>query len=106
MFRHGPSGGEMKLGAQFLAQDFDQYLESVRKAEDAGYAFAWVIDSQLLWQDAYVYIARGLAETDRIVFGTAVTNPFTRHLTVTASTFGTLAQLHPGRIVLGIGRGD
>ena len=96
----------MNLGAQFLAQDFEQYLESVRKAEDAGYAFAWVIDSQLLWQDAYVYMARGLAETERIVFGTAVTNPLTRHLTVTASGFGTLAQLHPGRVALGIGRGD
>jgi 5,10-methylenetetrahydromethanopterin reductase len=96
----------MNLGAQFLAQDFDEYLESVRNAERAGYAFAWVIDSQLLWQDVYVYMSRGMAETERIVFGTAVTNPFTRHLTVTASAFGTLAQLHPGRIVLGIGRGD
>ena len=40
------------------------------------------------------------------MFGSAVTNPFTRHLTVTASGFGTLAQMHPGRIILGIGRGD
>lgn len=96
----------MKLGAQFLAQDFDEYVASVRKAEESGYEFAWVIDSQLLWQDVFVYLARGLAATERIVFGTAVTNPFTRHLTVTASAFGTLAQLHPDRIVLGIGRGD
>src|SRR4029077_12049668 len=65
-----------------------------------------LIDSQLLWQDMFVYMTRGLASTERIVFGSAVTNPFTRHLTVTASGFGTLAQLHPGRIVLGIGRGD
>jgi len=96
----------MRLGAQFLVQDFDEYLISVRKAEESGYEFAWLIDSQLLWQDVYVYLARGLAATDRIVFGTAVTNPYTRHLTVTASAFGTLAQMHPGRIVLGIGRGD
>jgi 5,10-methylenetetrahydromethanopterin reductase len=96
----------MRLGAQFLAQDFDEYLLSVQKAEEAGYEFAWIIDSQLLWQDFYVYAARGLAATERIVFGSAVTNPFTRHLTVTASGFGTLAQIHPGRIVLGIGRGD
>ena len=59
----------MKLGAQFLAQDFDEYLVSVQKAEEAGYEFAWIIDSQLLWQDFYVYVTRGLAATERIVFG-------------------------------------
>lgn len=41
----------MKLGAQFLAQDFPEYMRSVAKAEEAGYEFAWLIDSQLLWQD-------------------------------------------------------
>jgi len=96
----------MRLGAQFLAQDFPEYMESVAKAEKAGYEFAWLIDSQLLWQDVFVYLTRGLAATDRIVFGTAVTNPRTRHVTATASAFATLGQMHPGRMVLGIGRGD
>jgi alkanesulfonate monooxygenase SsuD/methylene tetrahydromethanopterin reductase-like flavin-dependent oxidoreductase (luciferase family) len=96
----------MSIGAQFLCQDFEECMASVRKAEEAGYAYAWFIDSQILWQDVYVYIAAGLDRTDRIVFGTAVTNPWTRHVTVTASTFATLAQLHPGRLILGIGRGD
>jgi alkanesulfonate monooxygenase SsuD/methylene tetrahydromethanopterin reductase-like flavin-dependent oxidoreductase (luciferase family) len=96
----------MSLGAQFLPQDFDEYLASVVKAEEAGYAFAWLVDSQILWQDAYVYMTRGLAATERITFGTAVTNPITRHVTVTASCFATLAKLHPGRVALGIGRGD
>ena len=96
----------MRLGAQFLAQDFPEYLQSVAKAEEAGYEFAWLIDSQLLWQDVFVYLSRGLAATERITFGTAVTNPRTRHVTATASAFATLGQIHPGRIVLGIGRGD
>ena len=47
-----------------------------------------------------------LAATERIVVGTAVTNPYTRHVTTTASAFATLAELHPGRLELGIGRGD
>ena len=51
----------MRLGAQFLVEDFEEYLTSVRCAEEAGYEFAWLIDSQLLWQDVYVYLARGLA---------------------------------------------
>lgn len=96
----------MKIGAQFLCQDFAPCMGSVEAAEDAGYGHAWFIDSQILWQDVYVYMTSALARTDRIVVGTAVTNPYTRHLTVTASAFATLGQLHPGRLILGIGRGD
>src|SRR5919198_6099237 len=96
----------MKLGAQFLCEDFDEYVASVVKAEEAGYAFAWLVDSQILWRDVYVYLTHGLHATERITFGTAVTNPVTRHVTVTASFFATLAKLHPGRVALGIGRGD
>jgi alkanesulfonate monooxygenase SsuD/methylene tetrahydromethanopterin reductase-like flavin-dependent oxidoreductase (luciferase family) len=96
----------MRLGAYFLPVDFPVYLRSVKAADQAGYDTAWIPDSQMIWQDPYVYMARGLAETDRIVFGTAVTNAITRHFTVTASGHVTLAQMHPGRVVMGIGRGD
>jgi 5,10-methylenetetrahydromethanopterin reductase len=96
----------MRIGAQFMCQDFELCMQSVEAAEDGGYGFAWFIDSQILWQDVYVYMTSALARTDRIVVGTAVTNPFTRHLTVTASAFATLAQLHPGRLIMGVGRGD
>jgi len=96
----------MAIGAQFMPQDFEECMASVQKAEEAGYAYAWFIDSQILWQDVYVYMTSTLACTDRIVVGTAVTNPWTRHVTVTASAFATLAQLHPGRLIMGIGRGD
>jgi alkanesulfonate monooxygenase SsuD/methylene tetrahydromethanopterin reductase-like flavin-dependent oxidoreductase (luciferase family) len=96
----------MRHGAQFLPENFDEYLASVRKAEECGYELAWLVDSQVLWQDVYVYLTHGLAATERITFGTAVTNPVTRHVTVTASCFATLADLHPGRVTLGIGRGD
>jgi alkanesulfonate monooxygenase SsuD/methylene tetrahydromethanopterin reductase-like flavin-dependent oxidoreductase (luciferase family) len=96
----------VKLGAYFLPVDFEVYLESVRCADRAGYSHAWICDSQMIWQDPYVYMARGLATTERLRFGTAVTNPITRHFTVTASGHSTLAGIHPGRVVLGIGRGD
>ena len=94
------------IGSQFMCQDFEECIASVRAAEEAGYSHAWFIDSQILWQDVVVYMTSSLAATERIVVGTAVTNPFTRHVTTTASTFATLAQLHPGRLELGIGRGD
>lgn len=96
----------IRLGAHFLPEDMPTYLESVRRADAAGYERAWLVDGQMLWQDIYVYLTHGLAATDRIVFGTGVTNPRTRHPTVTASVIATLADLHPGRVLLGIGRGD
>jgi alkanesulfonate monooxygenase SsuD/methylene tetrahydromethanopterin reductase-like flavin-dependent oxidoreductase (luciferase family) len=89
-----------------MCQDFAECIASVRKAEEAGYSHAWFIDSQILWQDCVVYMTSALAATERIVVGTAVTNPYTRHVTTTASAFATLAELYPGRLALGIGRGD
>ncbi len=94
------------IGSQFMCQDFEECIASVRKAEEVGYSHAWFIDSQILWQDCFVYMTSALAATERIVVGTAVTNPFTRHVTTTASAFATLGELHPGRLALGIGRGD
>lgn len=96
----------MKIGAHFLPEDFPVFIESVRTAEAAGYDRAWVVDSQMLWEDVWVYMTRALAATERIHLGVAVANPLTRHYTVTASAAATLAQLHPGRVVLGLGRGD
>jgi alkanesulfonate monooxygenase SsuD/methylene tetrahydromethanopterin reductase-like flavin-dependent oxidoreductase (luciferase family) len=96
----------MKMGANFLPEDFPVFIESVQAAERAGYARAWLVDSQMLWEDVWVYMTRGLAATERIQLGVAVSNPLTRHYTVSASTAATLARLHPGRVVLGLGRGD
>ena len=94
------------IGAQFLPENFDDCIASVRAAEEASYSHAWFIDSQILWQDCFVYMTHALAQTRRITVGTAVTNPYTRHVTTTASAFATLADRHPGRLTLGIGRGD
>ena len=96
----------MKLGAHFLPEDLPVFLDSVRVADEVGYERAWLVDGHMLWQDLYVYMTHGLAATERIAFGPGVTNPLTRHFTVTASVAATLADLYPGRVLLGIGRGD
>ncbi len=96
----------MKISAQFMPGDLPVFRASVGKAEEAGYARAWLVDGQLLWRNVFVYMTHGLAATERIPFGTAVTNPFTRHYTVLANAHATLAEIHPGRVILGIGRGD
>ena len=96
----------MKISAQFMPGDLPVFLDSVRKAEECGYARAWLVEGQLLWRDIYVYMTHGLAATERMPFGTAVTNPRTRHFSVIASAHATLAEIYPDRVILGMGRGD
>jgi 5,10-methylenetetrahydromethanopterin reductase len=96
----------VKIGAHFLPEDFPDFVDCVQLAEQSGYDRAWVVDSQMLWEDVWVYLTRALLATERIQLGVAVANPLTRHYTVSASAAATLAQLHPGRVVLGLGRGD
>jgi len=81
-------------------------VETTKLAEDLGYAHVWMGDSQLIWREVYVNLgAAGLA-TSRITLGQGVTNPITRHPTVTASALATLSELTDGRVALGIGAGD
>lgn len=96
----------MQLGAYFLPLDFDTYLTSVKVADEVGYSHAWIPDSVMIWEDPYIYMARGLEATENLTFGTAVTNPVTRHYTASAAAHATLAQIHPGRVMIGLGRGD
>lgn len=96
----------MKIAAQFMPGDLPVFLDSVRKAEERGYSRAYLVDGQLLWRNVFVYMTHGLAATERIPFGTAVTNPSTRHFSVLANAHATLEEIYPGRVVLGIGRGD
>jgi alkanesulfonate monooxygenase SsuD/methylene tetrahydromethanopterin reductase-like flavin-dependent oxidoreductase (luciferase family) len=100
----------MKVSAYLFpkpgAGEFQTFMDSIEAAEKAGYDRAWVFDSQMLWKDVYVYMSHALAATDRLAIGTGVTNPYTRHFTVTASAHATLNQIYPGRVMLGIGRGD
>jgi alkanesulfonate monooxygenase SsuD/methylene tetrahydromethanopterin reductase-like flavin-dependent oxidoreductase (luciferase family) len=96
----------MKISAKFIPENYTQFLASVQAAERYGFAKVYVLDGQLLWRDMYVYMTRALDVTTTIPIGSAVTNPVTRHVTVTANAHATLAEIHPGRVILGIGRGD
>ncbi len=81
-------------------------VEMAQLAEELGYSHVWVGDSQLIWREVYVNLgAVGLA-TERITIAQGVTNPITRHATVTASALATLSELTGGRVALGIGAGD
>jgi alkanesulfonate monooxygenase SsuD/methylene tetrahydromethanopterin reductase-like flavin-dependent oxidoreductase (luciferase family) len=96
----------MKIAGHMTCERFDEYIKSAQLMENAGYARLWVVDSQMLWEDGYVYGAYALEKTTRIQWGTAVSNPITRHYSVSASAAATLASIYPGRVILGMGRGD
>jgi probable F420-dependent oxidoreductase len=77
-----------------------------RQAEAAGFTYGWSFDSHILWQDPYPLLTLMAANTERMHFGTCVTNPVVRDPTVTASLLATLNRISGGRMDVGIGRGD
>jgi 5,10-methylenetetrahydromethanopterin reductase len=62
----------------------------------------WQAESRLV-REATVPMAAFAASTERLIVGSGVVNTWTRNVALLASTFVTLDDLAPGRIVLGIG---
>jgi 5,10-methylenetetrahydromethanopterin reductase len=83
-----------------------QVANLVARAELGGFDYAWMPDTQLLNRDVWITLGVAATRTSRIVLGPNVTNPVTRHATVTASAAATLDELSGGRCVLGIGSGE
>ncbi len=77
----------------------------VRRAEELGFSHAWFYDTQLLCADVYAVMALAAHNTSKIQLATGVTIPSNRISAVTASAFGTLNELAPGRIHFGVGTG-
>lgn len=76
------------------------------QVEQLGFTGMTFNDSQCLGADPYVIMMAAAAVTSSLRLATAVTNPVTRHPSVTAAAAATLQAETKGRIVLGIGRGD
>jgi 5,10-methylenetetrahydromethanopterin reductase len=75
-------------------------------AEELGYANVWFGDSQNIWRESSVTMGAAAVGTERVVLGTGVTNAVTRHRSLLASTWASLAEFTGGRVALGIGTGD
>jgi 5,10-methylenetetrahydromethanopterin reductase len=84
------------------AHDIREGIELVRYAEASGFDAVWQADSRLV-RDAVVPMAAFAATTDRIRIGSGVIDCWTRNPARLASTFSTLDDLAPGRIVCGLG---
>ncbi len=88
----------------YLQDDYPirEAIEYVRYAEDRGFEAVWQAESRLV-REATVPMAAFLAQTARIKVGAGVVNNWTRNPALLASTFATLDDLAPGRVILGIG---
>ena len=109
--RRGPGdrgyGGAVRIGLRIPpCAPAPEIAALARDAERAGLDEVWFPDSQLLWRDVFAVAAVAAGATSRVTLGTAVTNVVTRHPAVVASAARTVAELAPGRFVLGVGVGD
>ncbi|MDX1664527.1 MAG: LLM class flavin-dependent oxidoreductase [Candidatus Promineifilaceae bacterium] len=84
------------------AHPLDEGIELVKYAEDKGFDAVWQAESRLV-RDAIVPMAAFAAHTDRMKVGSGVINNWTRNIGLLASTFLTLDDLAPDRIICGIG---
>lgn len=97
----------LEFGITFKPDMEPTRIASIAKqAEDAGFAYGWIFDSHVLWQEPYPLLTMMALNTERMRLGTCVTNPVVRDPTVTASLLATLNRISDGRMDLGIGRGD
>ncbi len=83
-----------------------RFAELASRAEELGFDAAWVADSQLYTKDVYAALTLAAAATRSIRLGPGVTNPVTRHPTVTANALAALNEVGGGRALLGLGAGD
>jgi len=96
----------VRFGINFLPNRAVELVEWVKAAEETGFDIAGIADSQSLYRDVYACEALAAVNTRRIRFGSRVINPQTRHPAVAACAAATVAELAPGRTMIGVGTGD
>lgn len=106
----------LTIGYKASAEQFpaQQLLDFAVLAEELGFDSVFISDHFQPWRHTGGHAPFSLswlgalgARTRRIVMGTSVLTPtFRYHPSVVAHAFGTLGELYPGRVVLGIGTGE
>lgn len=80
-------------------------LELARRADEGGLDALWISEDPDGW-DAFGLLGAISQRTSRIRLGTGVINPYLRHPNLIAASVATLDRLAPGRVFLGLGRGQ
>ncbi|MDA1128298.1 MAG: LLM class flavin-dependent oxidoreductase [Chloroflexi bacterium] len=96
----------MKFGVAIVPHDLKETAVSAKLAEDLGFDFIGIPDSQSLWRELYLSLSVVANATSKVRIGPTVSNALTRHPAVAASAIATLNEISGGRAFLGIGSGD
>jgi len=80
--------------------------EYARFLDGSEFSAIWVADSHQLYTDTYATLAVCAMETETLGLRTGVTNPISRHPSVTANAIATINKLSGDRAHLGMGAGD
>ena len=83
-----------------------EFISMVEGIDALGFSHLWVTDSSLHARNSYAYLTLAATRSPRLLLGTAVTNPLTRHPAVTGVAAATVDEISEGRMILGIGAGD
>lgn len=96
----------LKFGVEFVPNvPYWKLTAYAMIAEKQGFNNLWVTD-HFGNRNVYVSLATAAMFTNKITFGTGVTNPWMVNPVITAQAIATLNELAPGRVVLGMGAGD
>ncbi len=80
-------------------------LALAQRADDGGIDSLWLSEDPDGW-DAFAVLAAISQQTQHIQLGTGVVNPYHRNPNQIAASVATLDRLAPGRVFLGLGRGQ
>ncbi|HEX4211895.1 MAG TPA: glucose-6-phosphate dehydrogenase (coenzyme-F420) [Candidatus Dormibacteraeota bacterium] len=106
----------LRLGYKASAEQFgpSTLLDFAVEAENQGFESIFVSDHLQPWRHtdghapfSFSWLAAAAERTRSVVLGTSVVTPtFRYHPGVVAHAFGTLGELYPGRLILGVGTGE
>ena len=80
-------------------------IDIAKAAEANGFQSLWLWDTPLYTKDAYVALTAAALNTEKLRLGPGVSNPMTRHLSISVNAISTLDDLSGGRAFLGFGNG-
>jgi 5,10-methylenetetrahydromethanopterin reductase len=96
----------MDICYNLMPRSFSEMEHIAQASEQAGLHSIGIADSPLIARDLYVGSAACLRVTEQLNVFTAVTNPVTRHPSVTATAALSLCDMAPGRVAIGLATGD
>jgi len=96
----------LKFGIEFVPKDpYWKIAAYGLVAENNGFNNMWITDHYSN-RNVYTTLTAAALYTNKIVFGTGVTNPWMVNPVITAEAIASLDEIAPGRIILGMGAGD